>query len=187
KMGLRGIPRQAEYERVRRDIELAEKALSKLHIAHVSCEESVDIIRKAKKAGVEVTAETAAHYFSLTEECCTTYDTNTKMNPPLRTKDDVEAIKRGLADGTIDAIATDHAPHMDSEKDVEFDFAPFGIIGLETTLSLSIMELVDRGVLSWAELIKKMSTNPSKILGFKTGGLRKGSIADIVIIDPNYE
>lgn len=144
KLGLRGIPAKAEYERVKRNIELAKELSAPIHIAHVSTKEAVELIRKAKKAGVKVTAETAPHYFSLTEECCSTYDTNTKMNPPLRRKEDVEAIKEGLKDGAIDCIATDHAPHTDSEKDVEFDFAPFGIIGLETALSLSIMELVEK-------------------------------------------
>jgi dihydroorotase len=185
KMGLRGIPRESEYNMVKRDIELACKAKAAIHIAHVSCKESVDIIRAAKKAGAPVTAETAPHYFSLTEECCVTYDTNTKMNPPLRSKADVDAIKKGLADGTIDAIATDHAPHTDSEKDVEFDFAPFGIIGLETALSLCVAELIDTRVLTWSGLIGKLSSNPASILGISRGSLKKGSAADITIIDPD--
>lgn len=187
KMGLRGIPRQAEHEGIKRDLELAKKASSKIHIAHVSCKESIDLIRKAKKAGMDVSAETAPHYFALTEDCCVTYDTNTKMNPPLRTKEDVEAVKAGLRDGTIDAIATDHAPHTDAEKDVEFDFAPFGIIGLETALSLAIMELIDKKVLSWPELVLKMSVNPSRILKLNVGSLKKGSPADITIINPSKE
>lgn len=187
KLGLRGIKRESEYELVKRDIELAKKLSARIHIAHVSTKESVGLIRKAKNAGVKVTAETAPHYFSLTEECCATYDTNTKMNPPLRSKEDVEGIKEGLKDGSIDVIATDHAPHTDSEKDVEFDFAPFGIIGLETALSLSIMELVEKNIISWVGLITKMSVNPAKILGIKGGSLKKGTIADIVIIDPNKE
>lgn len=184
KLGLKGIPAAAEYERVKRDIELAAKASARIHIAHVSTKESVEIIRAAKKDGVMVTAETAPHYFTLTEDCCASYDTNTKMNPPLRTKEDAEAIRQGLKDGTIDVIATDHAPHTDSEKDVEFDFAPFGIIGLETALSLSIMELVEKNILSWSELIMKMSVNPSNILGIKRGSLKKGAAADIAVIDP---
>lgn len=187
KMGLKGIPRSSEYEMTDRDITLAAKSGARIHIAHVSCKESVGIIRKAKKSGIKVTAETAPHYFTLTEECCVTYDTQTKMNPPLRTKEDVEAIKAGLADGTIDAIATDHAPHTDSEKDVEFDFAPFGIIGLETALSLAVMELVEKKVLSWSALIMKMSSNPARILGLKAGTLKVGAPADIVIIDPKSE
>ncbi|MCX5678927.1 MAG: dihydroorotase [Candidatus Omnitrophica bacterium] len=187
KMGLKGIAKAAEYEMIKRDIELAERAAARIHIAHVSCGESVEIIRKAKKRGVKVTAETAPHYFTLTEECCVTYDTNTKMNPPLRTKEDVEAIKKGLSEGTIDAIATDHAPHTDSEKDVEFDFAPFGIIGLETALGLAVTELVEKKILSWDELIEKMSINPAKILGVEALGLKEGAPADIVIIDPAEE
>ena len=187
KMGLRGISGRSEYERIKRDIELAEKCASRIHIAHVSCKESVEIIRKAKRTGVKVTAETAPHYFALTEDCCVTYDTHTKMNPPLRTKEDVEAIKKGLADGTIDAIATDHAPHTDSEKDVEFDLAPFGIIGLETALSIAVTELIEKKVLSWSELIEKMSLNPAKILGLKTPSLKKEALADIAIIDPQKE
>jgi dihydroorotase len=185
-MGLRGIPQEAEYERVKRDIDLARKALSAIHIAHVSCKETVEIIRRAKKKGISVTAETAPHYFTLTEDSCVAYDTNTKMNPPLRTEEDIAAIKEGLKDGTIDVIATDHAPHTDSEKDVEFDFAPFGIIGLETALSLGVMELVDKKILSLGELILKMSVNPSRILGIDRGALKEGSIANIVIFDP-YE
>ncbi|MDO8535624.1 MAG: dihydroorotase [Candidatus Omnitrophota bacterium] len=187
KLGLKGILSESEYERVKRDIDLAKKASARIHIAHVSTKESVDIIRRAKAEGVKVTAETAPHYLALTEECCATYDTNAKMNPPLRSKEDVEELKNGLKDGTIDVIATDHAPHTDSEKDVEFAFAPFGIIGLETALSLSIMELVEKKILSWPELIMKMSVNPSNILGIERGNLKKGSVADIIIIDPNGE
>ena len=187
KLGLRGIPKAAEYEMVKRDIALAKKLSCRLHIAHVSTKESVELIRKAKKDEVKVTAETAPHYFSLTEECCATYDTNTKMNPPLRNAEDVEAIKKGLKDGTIDAIATDHAPHTDNEKDVEFDLAPFGIIGLETALSLSIMGLVEKNILSWSDLVMKMSVSPASILGIKKGAIKKGAVADIAIIDPKME
>ncbi len=185
KMGLRGIPRQSEYEMVKRDIELAKKTGARIHVAHVSCKESVELIRAAKKDRIAITCETAPHYFSLTEGACATYDTNTKMNPPLRTTEDVEAIKKGLADGTIDAIATDHAPHTDSEKDVEFDLAPFGIIGLETALSLSVMELIDKNTLSWSLLIAKMSSDPAKILGIQAGSLKAGAPADVIIIDPD--
>jgi dihydroorotase len=185
KLGLKGIPSESEYERVKRNIELAKKAGARIHIAHVSTKESVGIIRRAKADGVRVTAETAPHYLALTEECCATYDTCTKMNPPLRSKEDSDELKRGLKDGTIDVIATDHAPHTDSEKDVEFAFAPFGIIGLETALSLCVMELVETNTLSWPELITKMSVNPANILGIDRGNLSKGSVADIVIIDPN--
>ncbi|MFA5256342.1 MAG: dihydroorotase [Candidatus Omnitrophota bacterium] len=187
KLGLKGVPSESEYERVKRDIELAKKISARIHIAHVSAKESVDIIRRAKAGGIKVTAETAPHYLALTEECCATYDSNTKMNPPLRSKEDADELKRGLKDGTIDVIATDHAPHTDSEKDVEFAFAPFGIIGLETALSLCVMELVEKKILSWPELITKLSVNPSKILGIDRGTLKEGAIADIVIIDPGKE
>jgi dihydroorotase len=185
KVGLRGIPREAEHEMVKRDIELAKKTGARIHIAHVSCAESVELIRQAKRDRIAISAETAPHYFSLTEERCSTYDTNTKMNPPLRTVADVEAVKKGLTDGTIDAIATDHAPHTDSEKDVEFDLAPFGIIGLETALGLAVTELVDKKILSWPELIARMSISPAKILGIPAGSLKAGAPADIIIIDPD--
>ena len=187
KLGLKGIPSESEYERVKRDIELAKRASARIHIAHVSTKESVDIIRRAKTEGVKVTAETAPHYLTLTEECCATYDTNTKMNPPLRSREDAEELKRGLRDGTIDVIATDHAPHTDAEKDVEFDFAPFGIIGLETALSLAVMELVETKIISWADLIGKMAVNPARILGIDRGSLKSGNPADIIIIDPAQE
>lgn len=187
KMGLRGISKESEYERVRRDMELAKEVNAAIHIAHVSCMESVEAIRKAKRAGVKVTAETCPHYLALTEDCCVTYDTNTKMNPPLRTKDDVNAIKAGLQDGTIDVIATDHAPHTDCEKDVEFDLAPFGIIGLETALGLAVTELIDGKVLTWPELIAKLSLNPARILGINSAGLARGAVADITIIEPSRE
>ena len=186
KLGLRGIPKRAEYEFIERDINLAKKVKAKLHIAHVSCKESVDVIRKAKKSGIDITAESAPHYFSLDENACATYDTRTKMNPPLRSAEDIEAIKNGLQDGTLDAIASDHAPHGKHEKEVEFDFAAFGIIGLETSLSLAIMNLIDKKKISWKRLIELMSVNPARILGLKKKGkLSSGSDADITIIDPD--
>ena len=187
KMGLRGISRQSEYERIARNIEIARKTKEAIHIAHVSCKESVELIRKAKRDKIRVTAETAPHYFTITEECCVTYDTNTKMNPPLRSQDDAAAIKEGLRDGAIDVIATDHAPHTDAEKDVEFDYAPFGILGLETALSLAVMELIDAKILSWPELIAKMSRDPARILKIDRGTLGQGKTADVIIIDPSKE
>lgn len=188
KLGLRGIPKSSEYSMVKRDIELARKNKTKIHIAHVSCKESVDIIRKAKKSGVSVTAETAPHYFSLTDSCCETYDTRTKMNPPLRSAEDVDAIKAGIKDGTIDVIASDHAPHGKHEKEIEFEFAAFGIVGLETSLALSITGLVDTKYISLKRLVELMSVNPAKILGLKSkGSLSEGSDADITIIDPKKE
>lgn len=187
RMGLRGISRESEYKRVERDIKLAEHAGARLHIAHVSCKESVEIIAQAKKEGIRVTSDTAPHYFSLTEEEVLNYDTNKKMNPPLRGKDDVAAIKQALADGTIDVIASDHAPHTDNEKDIEFDRAEFGVIGLETELAVTVTELVNTGILSWVELARKMSFNPAKILGIDKGALSEGVEADMVIIEPEKE
>jgi dihydroorotase len=186
-LGLRGIPRQAEEVMISRDIMLAELTGGYLHIAHVSTEGSVDLVRQAKKKGIKVTAETCPHYFSLTDDIVKVYDANTKMNPPLREKRDVEAIKKGLADGTIDCIATDHAPHTQEEKNREFDLAPFGIIGFETMVSLVLSELVDKGVLSLSEAISKMSLNPARIFNLEArGSLKEGSIADITIIDQKY-
>jgi dihydroorotase len=146
----------------------------------------VRIIREAKSRGVRVTCETAPHYFTLTDDAVRGYDTNAKMNPPLREADDVAAIKEGLKDGTIDCIATDHAPHHLDEKDVEFDVAMNGIIGLETSLPLSL-KLVENGVLTLNQLIEKMSCKPSNILDLKRGTLKAGSVADITVIDPDAE
>jgi len=186
-LGLRGIPKQAEEVMISRDIMLAELTDAYLHIAHVSTAGSVDLIRQAKKRNIKVTAETCPHYFTLTDENVKVYDANTKMNPPLREQKDVDAVKQGLADGTIDCIATDHAPHTQEEKNKEFDLAPFGIIGFETVLSLVLSELVDTGVLSFCEAISKMTFNPAKIFNLeKRGSLKEGNIADITIIDPEY-
>jgi dihydroorotase len=185
-MGLRGIPKAAEEIAVYRDIALAELTGGRLHIAHVSTEGSVRIIREAKKRGVRVTAETCPHYFSATEEAVRDFNTNAKVNPPLRTKRDVEAVKRGIADGTIDVIATDHAPHHQNEKRREFDMAPPGISGLETALALSL-NLVREGVLSLSELVEKMATAPARILGLAKGTLEEGADADILLLDTDAE
>ena len=182
KMGISGIPNAAESIMVLRDIALCELTGIPVHIAHVSTKESVRAIRDAKKRGVPVTAETAPHYFMLTDASIIDYNTNYKMNPPLRTEEDRVAICQGLADGTIDAIATDHAPHSIIEKAVEFDQAANGIIGLETSVSLSL-KLVETGIIDITNLIEKMSKNPARILGLKTG-LEIGKTADITIIDP---
>lgn len=187
KLGLRGIAKYAEYEIVKRDIELAKNLNARLHIAHVSCKESCEIIKKAKSEGVKITAETAPHYFTLTEEACQTYDTRTKMNPPLRTAEDVEFIKKSLADNTLDAIATDHAPHGFHDKYVEFDKAEFGIIGLETALPLAIMYLVEPKIIDWVKLVELMSINPAKILEFEIPQITEGAKADIAIINPEKE
>ncbi|MBU1147462.1 MAG: dihydroorotase [Candidatus Omnitrophica bacterium] len=187
RLGMRGISNESEYKRVERDIKLAEKAGAAVHIAHVSCKESVEIIRKAKKKGINVTADTAPHYFSLSEDELIDYNTNMKINPPLRAKDDVSAIKQGLKDGTIDAIASDHAPHTENEKDIEFEYAALGSIGLETELAVAITELVHTGLLSWSDLVKKMSGNPSKILRIDKGTLSAGTIADVIVVSPEKE
>ena len=183
-LGMCGIPSPAEETIVGRDIRLAEFAKARIHIAHVSTEGSVDLIHQAKKRGVKVTCEVTPHHFTLTDEIIRTFDTNAKVNPPLRTKRDVEAIKRGLKDGTIDCIATDHAPHSVEEKEVEFDAAPFGMVGLETALGLVITELINKKVLSWTQAIAKLTINPARILNLKEGRIEKKFPADITIIDP---
>ncbi len=185
RMGVPGIPCAAESVMVMRDIALARLTGVPVHIAHVSTSESVAAIRRAKEDQVPVTAETAPHYFSLTEEAVKDYATHAKMNPPLRAEHDRRAICQALADGTLDAIATDHAPHSQLEKLVEFELAANGVIGLETSLPLGL-KLVADGVLSPSQLIERMSTAPARILGLSSG-MRRGSAADIVIIDPELE
>ena len=185
-LGLHGIPAAAEEVMVSRDIALAGLTGCRVHIAHVSTGGSVRMVREAKARGVKVTAETCPHYFTLTEEAVRGYNTLAKMNPPLRTADDVAAIKQGLKDGTIDVIATDHAPHAMDEKSVEFDHAPFGIVGLETAVGL-VFKLVHEGVLSMSEAVRKLSFNPASILKINKGTLSVGADADITIIDPNVE
>ena len=187
RLGLRGISKESEFTRVRRDIDLACAAGAALHIAHVSCAESVEIIAKARKNGAKITCETAPHYFALTEEAVLDFDTNMKMKPPLRTREDLAALRQGLASGVIDAIASDHAPHTENEKDIEFDRAEFGVIGLETELAVSITELINTGVLGWTELAAAMALAPAKILGLDRGTLGTGAAADIVIVDPGKE
>jgi dihydroorotase len=185
-LGLRGIPSAAEEAMIFRDLALLQLTGGRLHIAHVSAFGSVALIRTAKAAGLTVTAETAPHYFSLTDEAVYGYDTNAKVNPPLRTAADVAAIKEGLRDGTLDAIACDHAPHTSLQKDLEFEAAAFGLIGLETSLGLSL-KLVHDGVLSLSQLVTAMSTNPARILNIPGGTLAPGSVADITLIDLNRE
>ncbi|MFH0855613.1 MAG: dihydroorotase [Candidatus Omnitrophota bacterium] len=187
RLGLRGVPAESEYKRISRDIELAEKSGASIHIAHISCKESVEIIAKAKKKGIKVTCETAPHYFTFSDEAVLGYDTNFKMNPPLRAKADVLAIRRGLADGTIDVIASDHAPHTENEKDIEFERAEFGVIGLETELSAAVTELIGNNLLNWTKLVEKMSLNPGRILGIGKGTLSVGADADILVVDPGKE
>ena len=183
RLGLRGIPWAAESIMVYRELALAELTGSRVHIAHVSTKAATDLIRQAKKRGVRVTAETTPHYFTLTEEAVADYNTNAKMNPPLRTEEDRQAVRLGLQDGTFDAIATDHAPHSILEKQVEFDRAANGIIGLETSLSLSLA-LIREGVINAARLVELMSSGPARILGVAGGTLAVGDVADITVIDP---
>ena len=185
RMGLAGIPNIAESIMVMRDAGLCELTGGRLHIAHVSTEESVETIRQAKSRGANITAETAPHYFTLTDEAVKGYDTHAKMNPPLRTARDRDAICKGLADGTLDAIATDHAPHSPLEKNVEFNFADNGIIGLETSLPLSL-RLVHNGIIDMETLITRMSKAPARILGVENG-IIEGNTADITIIDTESE
>jgi len=183
-LGLKGIPASAEEVMVARDILLAEETGCQVHIAHVSTAGSVRLVREAKARGVKVTAEATPHHFSLTDEAVAGYDTATKVNPPLRTAADVAAVKEGLADGTIDVIATDHAPHTIEEKDVEYEQAPFGMVGLETAVGLVWTELVATGVLTPLQAITKLTLNPASVLGISKGTLGSGTDADITIIDP---
>lgn len=185
-LGLRGIPSASEEVMIARDIILTELTGGRIHIAHVSTERSVRLIRQAKESGINITAETCPHYFSITEDAVKGYNTNAKVNPPLRTQRDIDAIKEGLKDGTIDVIATDHAPHHKDEKLQEFDRAPFGISGLETALSLSL-GLVHEGVLTMNQLAEKLTINPARILDIKKGTLKVGSDADVVIVEVNKE
>jgi len=185
-LGLPGIPSISEEVMVGRDILIAEYTCTRIHIAHVSTAGSVRLIRDAQKRGVQVTAEAAPHHFTLTDQAVAGYNTNYKVNPPLRTPDDVKAVKEGLADGTIAAIACDHAPHARTDKEVEFEYAACGISGLETSLGLSL-ELVHDGTLTLAGLIAKMSLEPARILNIPAGTLAEGQTADITIIDPTLE
>ena len=185
-LGLKGMPTEAEDIMVYRDIALLEKTGGRLHVAHISSKNSVDLVRQAKSRGLSVTCEVAPHHFTLTDEAVRGYDTNTKMSPPLRAIDDVEAIKEGLRDGTIDIIATDHAPHDIADKQVEYQNACFGIVGLETALPLSL-KLVDEKILSMGDVIKKLTSTPADIFNLKAGSLSLGNEADILIFNPNLE
>lgn len=182
RLGLHGIPSIAEEVMVARDIALAEYTGCRLHLAHISTAGSVRIIREAKSRGISVTSETAPHYFTLTEDAVEGYDPNTKVNPPLRSSSDLAAIRDGLKDGTIDLIATDHAPHAIEEKELEFDQTPFGIAGLETALSITL-GLVEDGVLSLEEAISRLTLIPARVIGIDKGYLTAGVDADIAIID----
>jgi dihydroorotase len=186
RIGLPGISGSSEDIFVYREISLARLTRCPVHIAHISTGVSVELVRRAKEEGLPVTAETTPHYFTLDHESLVGYDTRFKVNPPLRTSKDVAAIKRGLADGTIDVIATDHAPHDSLEKDVEFDKAAFGMIGLQTALPLTL-ELVREGILSLPDAILKLSSQGASILDIPGGEIKEGGAADLAIIDPAYE
>ena len=187
RLGLKGIPGAAEEVMVARDIILAELTGCRLHIAHVSTAGSVRLIREAKSRGVPVTAEVTPHHFTLTDKEVEGYDTSTKVNPPLRGEVDVAALREGIADGAIDVIATDHAPHTPEEKDSEYDRAPFGMVGLETAVGLVWTELVATGIISPARAVAMMSINPAGILGVESGPLAPGRAADITVIDPELK
>jgi dihydroorotase len=184
RLGINGIPSASEDVAVARDVRLAEITGGRLHVCHVSSSRSVEVIREAKNRGVRVTAEGTPHHFTLTDEAVDGFDPNTKMNPPLRSEKDRLAVVEGLADGTLDAIATDHAPHAALEKLVEFAEAPFGIIGLETSLALSVTGLRAAGM-SLATIVERMTIAPARILGLEAGTLRPGAAADVVVFDPD--
>ncbi|HQR16861.1 MAG TPA: dihydroorotase [Gemmatimonadales bacterium] len=184
RLGLKGIPAAAEEIMVARDIILAELTGGHVHLCHMSTRGSVELIRRGKERGIRVTAEATPHHFSLTHERCAGYDTNAKMNPPLREVADVAAIRQGLKDGTIDVIASDHAPHHYDAKEREFDLAPNGIVGLETALGVAIRDLVDSGILTLAELVDRMSTRAARIFNLPGGTLAVGAPADVVVFDP---
>jgi dihydroorotase len=184
RFGLKGIPSASEDIIVARDIILSEMTDAHVHLAHISTAGAVDLIRRARKKGLKVTAETAPHYFTLSDSYLKSFDTNFKMKPPLRTEEDRKAVIRGLEEGVIDAIASDHAPHVQHEKDVEFDFAPFGIIGLETSVGLTFTHLYHRKILNLTQIAERYSLNPAKILNFKDKGhLSEGADADFTVID----
>jgi dihydroorotase len=185
-IGLPGIPALSEEIMVARDIRLA-KEYGRVHIAHVSSAMSVELIRQAKRKGFPVTCETCPHYFSLSEEAVREYDTNAKVNPPLKSEQDVKAVIRGLKDGTVDAIATDHAPHNIEEKNVEFNLAAFGMIGLETALALILTKLIDTKILTLKKAIEKLTVAPARILNLNKGSLKIGADADLIIVDPKAE
>lgn len=186
-LNLKGISDDSESTIVARDIVLAESTGARLHICHISTKGSIDLVHDAQKRGVKVTAEACPHHFSLCDEFIKSYDTNTKMNPPLRSREDMEAIRSALKNGTISVIATDHAPHTAEDKNKPYDKAPFGIVGFETALSLGITYLVESGILTAEQLIKKMTYNPAQIIKSKAGVIKEGGRADIAIIDPAEE
>ena len=186
-LGIPGMPPAGEEVVVARDILLARFTGGHYHVAHISTAGVAELLRQARARGEDVSGEVTPHHFTLTDEAVKTYDTNTKMNPPLRTASDVEALRRALKDGTIEVIATDHAPHSFDEKQVEFQFAPFGIVGLETAIGLTITELVSTGVLSLKQMVEKFSTNPRRILRLPPIKIAEGERANLTMIDPSLQ
>src|SRR6516225_6879763 len=184
RLGLKGMPAAAEEVMVHRDIALAELTGGRLHILHVSTAGSVDLIRRARQRGVRVSGEACPHHFTLSDKCLRSFDSNFKMAPPLRTEEDVQAIIEGLKDGTLEVIATDHAPHSPEKKMRELDQAPNGIIGLETLIPICIKSLIEPGHLDWPQLIEKLTVNPARVLSIDRGTLKPGADADVTIIDP---
>jgi len=184
RLGLPGIGTASEVIMLQRDLVLAESTGVRYHVAHVSTAAAVDLIRAAKARGVRVTAEVTPHHLTLTEEACCDYDPNFKMSPPLRTRADVEACLKGLCDGTIDCLASDHAPHSAEEKELEFLYAPFGVIGLESALAVYVKPLIEPGLMDWPALIERMTVNPARILGLSKGTLAMGADADVTVVDP---
>jgi dihydroorotase len=187
RLGLRGLPAAAEEVMVYREIALAELTGARVHILHVSTAGSVELIRQGKRRGACVTGEACPHHFTLTDKCLRTFDSNYKMAPPLRSDADVQAILEGLSDGTLEVIATDHAPHAPEKKMRELDQAPNGIIGLETLLPVCVLALIETKKLTWAQLIEKLTINPAKVLGINRGTLKPGAVADVTVIDPATE
>jgi dihydroorotase len=185
-LGLAGQPSVAEHAIVYRDLELARLTGGRLHLCHLSSARSVELVRAAKRDGLRVTAEVTPHHLALTDEELGGYDTNLKVNPPLRSAEDRDALRAGLADGTIDAVATDHAPHAVEEKDAEFDHAPFGTIGLETALAVVLTDLVEPGTIGLTRAIEALSTAPARILGARDHGgpIEPGRPANLVVFDP---
>jgi len=186
-LGLPGLDPLAEEAMLWRDIQLLKKTNVRYHAQHISTAGAVELIRQAKKDSLPITCEVAPHHLLLTEEYCAEYDTNYKVNPPLRSQKDVEALKQAIADGLVDALASDHAPHLQSEKELEFLTAPFGIASLECALSLYVRALIEPGILDWPGLIRLMTEKPAKIIGIEKGTLGKGKQADVTIIDPDAE
>ncbi|KPK63258.1 hypothetical protein AMJ83_07865 [candidate division WOR_3 bacterium SM23_42] len=184
RLGLKGSPAIAEEVIVARDLQLAKFTGARLHLCHISTKGAVDLIRKAKKEGIRVTCETCPQYFYFIDEVLESFDANYKVNPPIRGEEDRQAIIKGLKDGTIDCIATDHAPHCQAEKELEFANAPYGMIGFETAISLVIMELINKQKMAWSDVIEKMTVNPASVIREKAGSISPGSVANITLISP---